>query len=107
MDVVRFDVYLIDLDPTRGHEMQKTRPCLVISPDEMNHHIATVIIAPMTTRGRSYPTRVACTFQGKQGQIVIDQIRTVDKSRLVKKLGAISKQAQQKVLDVLAELFAP
>ncbi len=107
MDVSRFDVYLIDLDPTCGYEMQKTRPCLIISPNEMNNHIATVIIAPMTTRGRSYPTRVTCTFQGKHGQIVLDQIRTVDKSRLVKKLGTISKQTRQKVLDVLAEVFAP
>jgi len=75
----RFDVILISLDPTRGSEIRKTRPCLVISPDEMNDHIRTVIVAPMTTKGKPYPTRVPCTFQGKRGQIVLDQIRTVDK----------------------------
>jgi len=107
MGIARFEVYLVSLDPTRGYEMQKTRPCLVISPDEMNRHIATMIIAPMTTVGRDYPTRVTCTFQGKQGQIVLDQIRTVDKSRLVKRLGKISATTQQQVLDVLAEMFAP
>ncbi len=88
--VNRFDVFLINLDPTIGSEIQKTRPCVVISPDEMNKYIATVIVAPMTTKGQSYPTRIACQFQGKDGQIVLDQIRTVDKTRLVKKLGQIS-----------------
>jgi mRNA interferase MazF len=102
----RFDVFLISLDPTRGSEIRKARPCLVISPDEMNHHIRTVIVAPMTTRGRPYPTRVSCTFQGKRGQIVLDQIRTVDKTRLVRHLGTISEAAQTKVLDALQELFA-
>ena len=86
MVINRFDVYIVVLDPTLGSEIQKTRPCLIISPDEMNHHIATVIVAPMTTKGRSYPTRIACTFQGKEGQVVLDQIRTVDKSRLARKL---------------------
>jgi mRNA interferase MazF len=102
----RFDVYLISLDPTRGSEIRKTRPCLVVSPDEMNNHIRTVIIAPMTTKGRPYPTRVPCTFQGKRGQIVLDQIRTVDKSRLVKRLGTVSKTTQNTVLDTLQEMFA-
>ena len=102
----RFDVFLISLDPTRGSEIRKTRPCLIISPDEMNEHIRTVIVAPMTTKGRPYPTRVPCTFQGKRGQVVLDQIRTVDKTRLVKRLGSISDAAQDKVLDVLQELFA-
>ncbi len=106
MDVSRFDVHLITLDPTQGSEIQKTRPCLIISPDEMNRHIRTVIIAPMTTRGREYPTRITCTFQGRSGQIVLDQIRTVDKSRLIKRLGRISKPAQHKVLSVLQEMFA-
>ena len=105
--IKRFDVFLISLDPTRGHEIKKVRPCLVISPDEMNRHIATVIVAPMTTRRRAYPTRVPCTFQGKHGQIVLDQIRTVDKARLIKKLGTISKATQGKVLDTINELFAP
>ena len=102
----RFDVFLISLDPTRGSEIRKTRPCLVISPNEMNVHIRTVIVAPMTTKGRSYPTRVSCTFQGKRGQVILDQIRTVDTSRLVRRLGTISKATQTKVLDTLQEIFA-
>ncbi len=105
--VKRFDVYLVALDPTRGSEIKKTRPCLVISPDEMNRHIRTVIVAPMTTKGRDYPTRVACTFHGKAVQVVLDQIRTVDKSRLVKRLGRLHATARSKVLVTLAELFAP
>ena len=105
--VVRFEVYLVNLDPTIGREIKKTRPCLIISPDEMNRNIATVIIAPMTTKGRAYPTRVALRFQGKDGQIVLDQLRTIDKSRLVKKLGAISTPTQTTVLNALASLFAP
>jgi mRNA interferase MazF len=104
--VGRFDVYLVSLDPTVGREIQKTRPCLVISPDEMNRNIGTVIIAPMTTKGRSYPTRIDCVFEGKEGQIILDQIRTVDKTRLVKKLGQISVIERQAVLNALAELFA-
>jgi mRNA interferase MazF len=106
MVVKRFDVYLINLDPTIGSEIQKTRSCLIISPDEMNHFIRTVIVAPMTTKGNAYPTRVACKFQGKQGQIVLDQIRTVDKTRLTRRLGKVDKQAQMEVLSVLSEMFA-
>ena len=104
--VKRFDVHLVNLDPTIGREIKKTRPCLVISPDEMNEHIATVIIAPMTTKGRPYPTRIPCRFQSKQGQIVLDQIRTVDKVRLVKRLGRIDTTAQKAVIGLLAEMFA-
>jgi mRNA interferase MazF len=104
--VKRFDVFLVTLDPTVGSEIQKTRPCVVISPDEMNRHIATVIIAPMTTKGKQYPTRVISQFQGKNGQIVLDKIRTVDKNRLVKKLGRISSDEQKMLLDILAEMFA-
>jgi len=103
----RFDVFLVRLDPTEGREIRKTRPCLVISPDEMNQHIDTVIVAPMTTRGRSYPTRVPVRFKGKSGQIVLDQIRTVDKSRLVKRMGKIDESTQRHILALLAELFAP
>ncbi len=108
MDMVirRFEVYLINPDPTVGGEIQKTRPCLIISPDEMNRHITTVIIAPMTTRGRSYPTRVDCEFEGKSGQIVLDQIRTVDRSRLIKRLGVVSEDTQCQVLSVLLEMFS-
>ncbi len=105
MEVSRFDVFLVALDPTIGHEIKKTRPCMVISPDEMNHHVGTVIIAPMTTKGRDYPTRVACTLQGVEGQVVLDQLRTVDKTRLVKKLGRLSPSAAKRVLDVLIEMF--
>lgn len=103
----RFDVYLINLDTTIGSEIRKTRPCLIISPDEMNRFIKTVIVAPMTTQGHAYPTRVACKFQGKQGRVVLDQIRTVDKTRLVRKLGKIDRQTQAEVLSILGEMFAP
>jgi mRNA interferase MazF len=106
MVVKRFDVYLVSLDPTVGSEIKKTRPCLVISPDEMNRWIKTVIVAPMTTKGQQYPTRVPCEFQGKEGQVVLDQIRTVDKSRLVQKLGRIDKPTQTEVLVTIAEMFA-
>jgi mRNA interferase MazF len=105
MVVQRFDVWLVTLDPTVGSEIRRTRPALVISPDEMNAHIATVIIAPMTTKGRDYPTRVPCTFQGKSGLVVLDQIRTVDKVRLVKRLGKLDDAGCDAVLAVLAELF--
>ena len=102
----RFEVYLVNLDPTFGREIKKTRPCLIISPDEMNRYIGTIIVAPMTTRGRAYPTRVACRFQGKDGQIILDQIRTIDKRRLVRKLGRIDETSQDEVLSVLADMFA-
>ena len=107
MEIKRFDVCLVGLDPTKGREIKKTRPCLVISPDEMNRHISTVIVAPMTSKGNSYPTRISCQFQGVQGQVVLDQIRTIDKSRIVKKLGSLAHVAQIRVLDSLAEMFAP
>ena len=106
MEVKRFEVYLINLDPTVGHEIKKSRPCIVISPDELNRYISTVIVAPMTTKGRDYPTRVPCTFQGKEGQVVIDQIRTVDKIRLIKRLGKIDSETQADVFSVLSELFS-
>lgn len=106
MVIHRFDIFLVNLDPTVGSEIQKTRPCLVISPDEMNRHIRTVIIAPMTSAKKDYPTRVACTFRKKQGQIVLDQIRTIDRTRLVKKLGTIDSNAQSDVISVLQRLFA-
>ncbi|MGH7168050.1 MAG: type II toxin-antitoxin system PemK/MazF family toxin [Nitrospiraceae bacterium] len=102
----RFEVYLVRLDPTEGREIRKTRPCLVISPNEMNHHIGTVIVAPMTTKGRPYPTRVPLKFRRKTGQIVLDQIRTVDQARLVKRLGTVDQPTADRVLIVLAEMFA-
>ena len=107
MVIERFEVYLVNLDPTQGREIQKTRPCFVISPNEINHHIGTIIIVLITTRDRDYPTRVPVTFQGKDGQIVLDQIRTVDKTRLFRRLGQINESMAQKVLEVLAEIFAP
>jgi mRNA interferase MazF len=105
MEVNRFDVFLVALDPTLGHEIKKARPCAVISPDEMNHNIGTVIVAPMTSRARDYPTRVNCMFQKVNGQIVLDQLRTVDKVRLVKKLGQLTPVIADQVLDVLGEMF--
>ncbi|HPD17518.1 MAG TPA: type II toxin-antitoxin system PemK/MazF family toxin [Planctomycetota bacterium] len=102
----RFDVFLVALDPTLGSEIKKTRPCLVVSPDEMNRHLATVIVAPMTTKGHPYPTRVLCNFQGKDGQVALDQLRTVDKARLVRRLGRVSAATQHEVLATLAMLFA-
>lgn len=101
----RFEVFLVSLEPTVGSEIRKTRPCLVISPNEMNRHIRTVIVAPMTTRGRPYPSRVACEFQGKHGQVVLDQIRTVDTRRLVRRLGKLDRGTADSVLDVLSEMF--
>lgn len=103
----RFDVFVVNLDPTVGTEIRKARPCLVVSPDEMNRHIRTVIVAPMTTRRRDYPTRVDCRFQGKDGQVVLDQIRTVDRSRLAKRLGRLPRAPGARVLEVLQEMFAP
>jgi len=102
----RFEVYLVRLDPTEGREIRKTRPCLIISPNEMNHHIGTVIVAPMTTKGRPYPTRVPLKFRRKSGQVVLDQVRTVDQTRLVKRLGSVDQPTAARVLSVLAEMFA-
>lgn len=105
--VKRFEVYLTNLDPAIGVEIQKRRPCLIISPDEMNQSVRTAIIAPMTTKTRSFPSRVACEFEGKSGFIVLDQIRAVDKIRLTKKLGEIDENTQAEVLEKLQEIFAP
>ena len=104
--VKRFDVFLVQLNPTIGREIQKVRPCVVISPDEMNKSVGTVIVAPMTSRGGDYPSRVTCNFEDKVGQIILDQIRCVDKTRLVRKLGRISQEEQESVLKILAEMFA-
>ncbi len=105
MEIRQYDVCLINLDPTIGHEIKKTRPCLVISPDEMNRNISTVIIAPMTTISHDYPSRVKVNFQGKAGWIVLDQIRTVDRRRLIKRLGRISSEAMKKVKSVILEML--
>ena len=101
----RFDIWLVQLDPTQGSEIKKTSPCVVVSPDEMSS-LKTVIVAPMTSKGFGFPTRIQFTFQGKQGLILLDQMRAVDKSRLIQKLGVISKSSQVKVINCLQEIFA-
>ena len=103
----RGDVYLIELDPTRGSEIRKTRPCLVVSPDELNQHLRTVIVAPMTTGGQAYPWRVRCRFRERAGFVAIDQLRTVDSARLVKRLGRVSPGTLTAVLAILQEMFTP
>ncbi len=100
------EVWLIALDPTAGAEIRKTRPCLIVSPNEMNEHLRTVIIAPMTTTERPYPTRVAVTFQGKRGQVALDQLRAVDRQRLVRKLGRVSAVTAAGVSATLVQMFA-
>lgn len=106
VDIKRFDICLINLDPTLGSEIKKMRPCVVISPDEMNRNINTIIVAPITTKSRKYPTRIKITFEGKEGQIVLDQIRTIDKIRIVKKLGKIHQKTAHEVLRSLIEMFS-
>lgn len=101
----RFDIFLVSLDPVQGSEIRKTRPCVVVSPNEMNHYISTVIIAPMTTKSREYPSRVMIHFEGKDGEIVLDQIRTVDKNRLVKYLGKVDEAVALEVCATLIEMF--
>jgi mRNA interferase MazF len=105
-EVHRFDVHLVSLDPTPGAEIRKTRPCAVVSPDELNRNLRTVIVAPMTTTRRTYPTRVDVTFQGKSGQIALDQMRTIDKSRLVRRLGRLPEPRAREVSSVLVEMFS-
>lgn len=100
-----FDVFMINLDPTVGSEIKKTRPCLIISPDEMNRFIRTLIVAPMTTAGKDYPSRIQCEFKGKKGQVVLDQIRPIDKSRLIKKIGTVAPQVQAEVISTLQSMF--
>jgi mRNA interferase MazF len=100
----RFQVWLVQLDPTPGREINKTRPCVIVSPDEMSA-LSTVIVAPMTTRGFDFPCRVLCTFQGKQGLVLLDQLRAVDKSRLTKKLGVLPKETQEELCNCLQEMF--
>ena len=104
--LARGEVHLVRLDPTLGSEIKKTRPCLIVSPDELNHHLRTVIVVPMTTGGHAYPWRVECRFQGRAGFIALDQLRTVDSERLVKRLGRLSASTTSEVLDTLQEMFA-
>jgi mRNA interferase MazF len=102
----RGEVHLVRLDPTLGSEIQKTRPCLIVSPDELNAHLRTVIVCPMTTSGRSYPWRIRCRFQNRSGFVVLDQVRTVDRERLVKRLGVLRAATLSQVLASLQEMFA-
>ena len=104
--LARGDVHLVGLDPTLGSEIKKTRPCLIVSPDELNQHLRTVIVAPMTTGGQAYPWRVACRFQNRSGFVALDQLRTVDSERLVKRLGRLSAATTTEVLETLQEMFA-
>jgi mRNA interferase MazF len=101
----RDEIWLVSLDPTQGSEMQKTRPCVVVSPDEANGYLRTVVIAPMTSVERPYPTRVSIVFQNRRGQVALDQIRAVDKERLVRKLGAAPAKTMEAVSSVLVEMF--
>lgn len=102
----RGDVHLVRLDPTLGSEIQKTRPCVIVSPDELNAHLRTVIVAPLTTGGRAYPWRIRCRFQQRSGYVVLDQLRTVDRERLVERLGPLPGQTLTEVLGALQEMFA-
>ena len=106
MAVERADVYLVNLDPTVGSEIKKPRPCVVISPDEMNRHLRTAIVAPLTSQGRLYPTRVPCVFDGKEGLVVLDQIRTVDVTRFVRKVGRIEPVTMAAILMALGRMFS-
>ncbi len=103
----RGDVYLVSLDPTQGREIRKTRPCVVVSPDELNFHLRTFLVAPMTTGGHPYPFRIPCRFQKKDGFVVVDQLRTIDQSRMIRCIGKMSAPTMSKVLKVLQEMFAP
>lgn len=105
MVIKQYDVFLVSLDPTIGHEIRKARPCLIVSPDEMNKHISTVIIAPMTSQSHPYPTRVPIKFKGKDGWVVLDQIRTVDKRRLIKRLGKVDKNTIDNIKSVIKEML--
>ena len=104
--VSRGEVYLVELDPTRGSKVRKTRPCLVVSPDDLNHYLGTLIVAPMTTGGHEYPFRIPCRFRRRAGHIVLDQLRTVDAGRLVRRLGALAPETLEASLSVLREMFA-
>ena len=105
MVINQYEIYLINLDPTVGHEIKKSRPCVVISPNEINHSIATIIIAPMTTKSRNYPTRLDIQFQGKKGWIVLDQIRTIDKKRIIKKMGKLNEIKISEIKKMIYEML--
>jgi len=106
-EVRRGDVFLVELNPARGGEIRKTRPCVIVSPDELNGHLATFIVAPLTTGGHPYPFRIPCRFGGKSGHVILDQIRTVDRDRLVRRLGRLTPATLARALAILQEMFAP
>lgn len=106
-DIRRGDVFLVSLDPTRGDEIQKTRPCVIVSPDELNANLRSFIVAPLTIGGHAYPFRVVCKFHGRSGHIVLDQIRTVDRERLIRRLGRLSSSTLARALAILQEMFTP
>lgn len=103
----RGDVYLVSLDPTQGQEIRKTRPCVVVSPEELNLQLQTFLVAPMTTGGHPYPFRIPCRFQKKDGFVVVDQLRTIDQSRMIRCIGKVSAPTMSRVLEALQEMFAP
>ena len=106
VDINRFDILLVTFDPSQGHEIKKTRPCVIVSPNEMNKYIKTLIVAPMTSKIRNYPTRVPITFENKEGSVVLDQIRTIDKSRIIRNLGTLDTQTATLVLETLGRMFS-
>jgi mRNA interferase MazF len=105
--VSRFDVILVRLNPTFGSEIRKTRPCVVVSPDEMNHAVRTLLVAPLTSTSKPYPTRVSCRFEHRHGYVVLDQLRTIDRERIVRKLGTLDVDTSLQVLALLREMFSP
>lgn len=106
MVIKRFEVHLVNLDPTFGHEIRKKKPCVIVSPNEMNKYLNTVIIAPLTSVKRGYPSRIECRFKGKQGEIILEQIRSVDKRRLISKMGSLNEDLQNQILEKLQEIFS-
>ena len=105
MEINQYQIFLVNLDPTIGSEIRKTRPCVVISPDEMNIHLRTVVIAPLTTSSKNYPTRIKIKHNKREGQVVIDQIRTIDKKRIVRKLGELSNKEIREIKAIIRETF--
>ena len=106
VDTNRFDILLVSFDPSQGHEIKKTRPCVIVSPNEMNKYIKTLIVAPMTSKIRNYPTRIPVVFESKEGTIALDQIRTIDKSRIIRKLGTLDTKTATLVLEILGKMFS-
>lgn len=106
VDTNRFDILLVSFDPSQGHEIKKTRPCVIVSPNEMNKYIKTLIVAPMTSKIRNYPTRIPVVFDSKEGTIALDQIRTIDKSRIIRNLGTLDTKIANTVLETLGKMFS-